>query len=105
MKELGPHEEALTPSTARENLIAGTLFVLAILFGVLPHQTVLRYMERSIEQQVNELADWAERYETAQRDAAAEASAGELPCAADTRGQPGGGDTGAAPARVRLPAN
>ena len=37
----GPHEEAITPSTGRENAIAGVLFVLAILLGVLPYPTVL----------------------------------------------------------------
>jgi NADH-quinone oxidoreductase subunit M len=61
----GPHEEAITPSTPRENLIAGVLFVFAILFGVFPHSlpfqmgpSILAYMEPTIERQVDELADW-----------------------------------------------
>jgi NADH-quinone oxidoreductase subunit M len=54
----GPHEEALTPSTGRENAIAAVLFVLAILLGVFPHHFVLRYMDTTIERQVTDLADW-----------------------------------------------
>ncbi len=54
----GPHEENLTPSNLRENVIAGVLFVFAILLGVFPHQTVLRFMDTTIDRQVNELADW-----------------------------------------------
>ena len=53
----GPHEEALKPITARETSIAVPLFVLAILFGVFPHQTVLRYMDATIDQQVMDLAE------------------------------------------------
>jgi len=60
----GPHEEALTPSTPRENAIAGVLFVLAILLGVFPYPTVLRYMERTVEMQVGELAEWTRAKET-----------------------------------------
>jgi NADH-quinone oxidoreductase subunit M len=54
----GPHAEALTPSTRRENAIAGVLFVLAILFGVFPNTFLLRYMDRTVERQVSELAQW-----------------------------------------------
>lgn len=54
----GPHEEALVPSTPRENAIAGVLFVLAIIFGVFPHQVCLKYMDATIDRQVQELADW-----------------------------------------------
>lgn len=59
----GPHGDHLTPSNARENLIAGIIFVGAILFGVLPHQLLLRYMEPTITRQVNELAEWTKRRE------------------------------------------
>ena len=52
----GPHEEALVPSTFRERLIAGVLLVFEILFGVVPHQTVLKYMDATIDRQVVELA-------------------------------------------------
>jgi NADH-quinone oxidoreductase subunit M len=61
----GPHEEALTPSTLRENLIAGVLFVFAILFGVFPYNiplfnspSILAYMEPTIKRQVEDLANW-----------------------------------------------
>ena len=61
----GPHGEHLTPATARENTIAGILFVTAILLGVLPHHTVLKYMEKTIEQQVTDLTEWTQRREAA----------------------------------------
>ena len=54
----GPHEEALVPSSRRENTIAGVLFALALLLGVFPHQTLLRYMDKTIDRQVDELAIW-----------------------------------------------
>ena len=57
----GPHGEALTPSTPRENTIAAVLLVFAIVLGVFPYQSLLRYMDRTIEQQVNALADWTAR--------------------------------------------
>lgn len=59
----GPHGDHLTPSTARENLIAGIIFVGAILFGVFPHQLLLRYMEPTVTRQVNELTAWTKRTE------------------------------------------
>jgi NADH-quinone oxidoreductase subunit M len=57
----GPHAEALRPSTARENSIAGALFVFAILLGVFPQTFVLRYTDRTIDRQVEALAQWTER--------------------------------------------
>jgi NADH-quinone oxidoreductase subunit M len=63
----GPHPEALIPSTARENTIAGILFVTAILFGVLPYHTVLRFMENTVEQQVDDLTEFTRRYEPLQQ--------------------------------------
>ncbi len=54
----GPHGEALTPSNLRENSIAGVLFVLAILLGVFPQTFVLRYMDSTIDRQVENLAQW-----------------------------------------------
>jgi NADH-quinone oxidoreductase subunit M len=57
----GPHAEALTPSTLRENSIAGVLFVLAILFGVFPQTFLLRYMDKTIDRQVGELAAWTQQ--------------------------------------------
>ena len=54
----GPHADAITPSSMRENMIAGTLFVLAILFGVFPQTFVLRYMDATVDRQVNGLTAW-----------------------------------------------
>jgi NADH-quinone oxidoreductase subunit M len=54
----GPHGDHLTPSNARENTIAVVLFVFAILFGVFPYQTVLKYMDKTVERQAGELAAW-----------------------------------------------
>ncbi|MFV1965555.1 MAG: NuoM family protein [Pirellulaceae bacterium] len=56
----GPHEESITPSTPRENAIAGVLFATAILLGVLPYHTVLRVMDRTVENQVDGLAKWTQ---------------------------------------------
>ena len=60
----GPHEEALTEINYREMLIAVPLFFFAIIFGVAPYVTVLRYMDKTIERQVDDLADWTKRVPT-----------------------------------------
>jgi len=57
----GPHADELKPITVRELCIAVPLFVLAIILGVLPHQTVLRYMDATIDRKVNDLAGWTRR--------------------------------------------
>ena len=57
----GPHPEALTPITLREKLVAVPLLVLAIWFGVYP-MTVFRYMDATIDQQVNQLAAWTDTH-------------------------------------------
>ena len=57
----GPHPEALTPSNWRENTIAGVLLAFAILLGVLPYHTLLRYMESTVQRQVDDLASWTMR--------------------------------------------
>ena len=59
----GPHEEAIVPATLRENTIAVVIFILAILLGVVPSHTVLRYMDSTITEQVDDLADWTKGYE------------------------------------------
>lgn len=61
----GPHPEELHDTTLRENLVGMTLLVFAILFGVAPHQLVLKYMEKTITQQVGELSDWTKRNQPA----------------------------------------
>jgi hypothetical protein len=40
--------------------------VLAILFGVFPHFFLLRYMDETIDRQVNELAVWTENVKEAE---------------------------------------
>ena len=59
----GPHEDHLTPSTLRENAIAGVLFALAIIFGVVPYHTLLQYMDKTVTHQVEGLAAWAQENE------------------------------------------
>ncbi len=54
----GPHGGEIRPSTLRENMIAGTLFVLAILLGIFPQTFVLRYMDKTIDRQVKGLGAW-----------------------------------------------
>jgi len=65
----GPHGEHLHPSDFRENLIGTVLCVFAVLFGVFPYQfpggapSVLKYMDATIDQQVQQLTDWTMRNE------------------------------------------
>src|SRR5688572_25720106 len=57
----GPHPEALVPATMRELVIAVPLVVFAIVLGVYP-QSLLNYMQPSVDQQVSALAAWTEAY-------------------------------------------
>ncbi|MBA3480849.1 MAG: NADH-quinone oxidoreductase subunit M [Pirellulales bacterium] len=59
---LGPHAEALVPMTMREMVIAVPLVVFAIVLGVYP-QSLLNYMQPSVNAQVDQLAGWTERYD------------------------------------------
>ena len=74
----GPHGEHLHPSDFRENLIGTVLCIFAILFGVFPYQfpggkpSVLKYMDKTIEQQVTDLADWTREEDASERTAAAQ---------------------------------
>jgi NADH-quinone oxidoreductase subunit M len=61
----GPHEEDLVPSTWRERAIGSTLVATAILFGVLPYQTVFKYMTPSVDKVVNDMVDWQKRNDAA----------------------------------------
>lgn len=70
----GPHGEALTPITPREVAIAAPLCVLAILFGVYP-QVIFDYMEPSVSQEVDQLAEWTKANVPAQPQAEAEMAA------------------------------
>jgi NADH-quinone oxidoreductase subunit M len=71
----GPHEDHLTPSNFRENLIGTVLLAFAILFGIFPYQTVLKYMDATIDQQVGDLAVWTRENRAMLVPAAADASA------------------------------
>jgi len=54
----GPHGDHITPSNTRENLIGMTILGFCILLGVLPYQTVFRFMEKTIDRQVDQLTEW-----------------------------------------------
>ncbi|HUE71924.1 MAG TPA: NADH-quinone oxidoreductase subunit M [Pirellulaceae bacterium] len=56
----GPHGDHLTPSNARENAIGIVLLFFAIAFGVAPYHTVLKYMDKTVERQVNDLTVWTQ---------------------------------------------
>jgi NADH-quinone oxidoreductase subunit M len=57
----GPHEEALSPITARELAVAAPLLAFAVLLGVFPQYIVFDYMAPTVEQSVDDLAAWAQR--------------------------------------------
>jgi len=59
----GERGDHLTPSTVRENLIAGVLFVLCIICGVFPYHTILKYMDPTVSRQVRELTEYTKRRE------------------------------------------
>jgi NADH-quinone oxidoreductase subunit M len=63
----GPHGDHLYPMKAREWAVALPLFVLAIVMGVFPQQTVLRYMDSTINKQVETLADWTKDLDARRR--------------------------------------
>ncbi len=60
----GPHADELRPITPRELSVGVTLAVFAVLLGVFPHQTVLRYMDATIDAQVLTLTRWTEEVKT-----------------------------------------
>lgn len=70
----GPHEEALTPITIRELTVAIPLVILAVYFGVNPG-SVLKYMDTTIDHQVQTLADWTVEVKMAEIQAEREAAA------------------------------
>ena len=60
----GPHAEALIPMNLREFSIAVPLVAFAIVLGLYP-QALFDYMQPSVDQQVQQLADWTERHDVA----------------------------------------
>src|SRR5262245_49263609 len=73
----GPHGDHLTPSNFRENLIGATLCVFAVIFGVFPDKlpggqpSVLQYMNKTIDKQVTNLAEWTKTNRAAQTNSSA----------------------------------
>jgi NADH-quinone oxidoreductase subunit M len=61
----GPHGDHLTPITLRELAIAVPLLGFAILLGVYPN-SALRYMQKTLDHQVESLARWTEDYDSKQ---------------------------------------
>lgn len=70
----GPHGDALTPISMRELAIAVPLLVMAVVFGVYPN-CLLRYMQPSIDRQVDQLAAWTQLHD--ERETAANPLRGE----------------------------
>jgi NADH-quinone oxidoreductase subunit M len=58
----GPHGDHITPSTARENVLGMVLLAGCLIMGIFPYQTVLRYMDATVNRQVDQLTSWT-RYE------------------------------------------
>ncbi len=79
----GPHGDQIKPITARELSIGAPILALAILFGLFP-QTVFRYMTPSVNQSVEELTVWAERYRP-DKQQNRQAASPLVPTAADLR--------------------
>jgi NADH-quinone oxidoreductase subunit M len=98
----GPHEDHLTPSNFRENLIATVLLVFAILFGIFPYEipggppSVLKYMDATIDKQVADLTAWTRENHPPQT-SPGRAPAGTAPAAAALRVAP------PSPAMVTMP--
>jgi NADH:ubiquinone oxidoreductase subunit 4 (subunit M) len=98
----GPHEEEITPTNLRENLIAGTLFVMAIIFGVFPRYigdtpSILGVMEPTIERQVEDLTHWTRTIKVvqlAEEKAAAEKAAKEKAAEESSAAEPMVGEDG-----------
>jgi NADH-quinone oxidoreductase subunit M len=75
----GPHAEEIRPINNREFSIGAILLSLAILFGVFPN-LVIRYMDNTVEAQVDSLNEWRVRYEASvEQDAATEVEEADQP--------------------------
>jgi NADH-quinone oxidoreductase subunit M len=75
----GPHAEEIRPINNREFSIGAILLSLAILFGVFPN-LVIRYMDDTVEAQVDSLNEWRVRYEASvEQDTATETEAADQP--------------------------
>jgi NADH-quinone oxidoreductase subunit M len=61
----GPHGDHLYDANLREKAIGVTLLVLCVIFGVFPYQTVLKYMDATIDNQVQQLTAWTKEVKEA----------------------------------------
>jgi NADH:ubiquinone oxidoreductase subunit 4 (subunit M) len=61
----GPHGEHLHEANLREKAIGVTLLIGCILFGIFPYQLVLKYMDATIDRQVNQLTAWTKNVKEA----------------------------------------
>jgi len=68
----GPHAEEIKPVNSREFSTGAILLALAIFFGVFPN-TLIQYMETTVDQQVTSLNEWRVGYEDALAQAEEEA--------------------------------
>lgn len=59
---LGPGKPTWKPASPRELVVLIPLFAAAVLLGVFPHHTVLRYTEASVTQMATELSAWSEKH-------------------------------------------
>src|SRR5690606_23764296 len=66
----GPHPEALSEANLREKAIGVTLLVLCVLLGVFPAQFVFKYMDATLDHQVNQLTAWTKNVKEAEAVAA-----------------------------------
>jgi len=64
----GPHGDEIRPITVREVAIAAPLVAFAILLGVLPYQTVFFMMTPSVDQTVDDLAEWTKEHDREQEE-------------------------------------
>ncbi|MEL0095870.1 MAG: NADH-quinone oxidoreductase subunit M [Planctomycetaceae bacterium] len=60
----GPHAEEIKPVNSREFSTGAILLALAIFFGVFPN-TLIQYMDATVDQQVTSLNEWRVGYENA----------------------------------------
>jgi NADH-quinone oxidoreductase subunit M len=67
----GPHGDHLHDATLREKVIGVTLLVMCVLFGIFPYQLVFKYMDATIDRQVNQLTAWTKNVKEAEMTPAA----------------------------------
>jgi NADH-quinone oxidoreductase subunit M len=81
----GPHAEALTPMNLREWAIAVPLVVMAVVFGVLPKQTLFDYVTPTMDRTIDDVIVGAENYHERQEDRAVRAADSRRPVELDQK--------------------